>query len=306
MAASVRGKGKDEKAPKERGFLFTGNFWAHTLFRILVAALVVAGGWLALAMAHDKAVKLSDFQVSAENLEFVKKPEWLKGPIEQQLKNIGMEEKKISLLDGDATKRVAAWLSANAMVKNVKSIKREFPNRVRAQVELREPAAFVLRGGKYYIVDTEGIRLSGEYASKAEAGLELLHIAYVRSSPPVAGKTWGDPAVVEAAKLAGFLKGHEELVKEARITAIDSSNIGGRRNSRESEIVLVTAGHTKICWGRGLDSGNATELPAEQKIEALRKVMDQVGGVGSLEYVDVRFASPGPVYREKSYHIGGV
>ncbi len=292
-----------DKPAKSSLFLFTGNFWAHTLLRVLVAALVVSGGWLALAMARDKALQLKDFQISPSNLEFISKPDWLEGPLEEKLRNFGWGDKKISLLDSAAAKKIAAALSANPMVKRVNKVERSLPNRMRAEVELREPAAFVLRGRSYYIVDTEGTRLPGQYGSRSATGLDRLMIVSVRTSPPPAGKVWDDPAVVEAAKLAAFLKDHKDLVKEARITAIDSSNIGGRRSGRSPEIVLLTAYHTKIYWGRGISSGNATELSAKAKLKNLKSVMDQAGGLANKEYVDIRLANP--VYVERGYNLGG-
>lgn len=292
-----------DKPVKSSLFLFRGNFWAHTLLRVLVAALAVSGGWLALAMARDKAVQLKDFQISPNSLEFISKPDWLEGPLEEKLRNFGWGDKKISLLDSAAAKKIAAALSANPMVKRVGRVERSLPNRIRAEVELREPAAFVLRGRSYYLVDTEGTRLPGQYASRSAAGVDRLMIVSVKTSPPPAGKVWDDPAVVEAAKLAAFLKDHKDLVKEARITAIDSSNIGGRRSARDPEIVLLTAYHTKIYWGRGISSGNATELSAKAKLKNLKSVMDQAGGLANKEYVDIRLANP--VYVERGYNLGG-
>lgn len=301
MAAS---KKKDEKKVESAGFfLFRGDFWAHTFFRLLIGTLVAAGGWLALAMARDKAVNLRDFQISPANLEFISKPDWVKGPIERQLKNFGWAGEKISLLDTDAAKKVAAALSANPMVKEVKSVERQFPDRVRVKMELREPVALVLRGNRYYMVDAEGTRLPGEFPSKSAVGLDLILVVYVRSTPPPAGKIWDDPAVVEASRLAGFLKGHGDLVEKARITAIDSSNIGGRRSPREPEITLLTADHTKIFWGRSVYTHNVTELSAEDKISNLEKVIEETGRLADKEYVDLRFADP--VYRKRSYYIGG-
>ena len=301
MAAS---KKKDEAKPESTGFfLFRGGFWAHTFFRLLIGALVAAGGWLALAMARDKAVDLRDFQVSPASLEFISKPDWVTGPIERQLKNFGWAGEKISLLDTDAAKMVAAALLANPMVRKVTSVKREFPDRVRAKVELREPVALVLRGNRYYMVDAEGTRLPGEFRSRSAVDLDLMLVAYVRSTPPPAGKIWDDPAVVEASRLAGFLKDHGDLVKKARITAIDSSNVGGRRSPREPEITLLTADHTKIFWGRSVYTHNVTELPGADKIANLKKVIEETGRLADKEYVDLRFANP--VYRNRSYYIGG-
>ena len=294
-------KTSEEAARRGGFFLLRADFWSRTFFRLLIGALVASGAWLALA--RDRALDLKDFQLSPSSLEFVSKPEWLKGSLEQQLKNFGWTGEKISLLDADAARKVAAALSANPMVKEVQSVERAFPDRIRATVELREPAALVLRGGRYYLVDAEGTRLPGDFAGPSDVDMDLLMIVYVHTSPPPAGKAWNDPAVVEAARLAGFLKGYEDLVQRARISAIDSSNIGGRRSQRESEIVLITSDHTRVFWGRPVYSRNVTELAADDKIANLKRVIDESGGLSDKEYVDLRFANP--VYRNRSHYISG-
>jgi cell division septal protein FtsQ len=298
--------GKDgKKEKKKKGFfLFRGNFWAHTFFKVLIAALVVAWGWMLLSMARDRAVKLDDFQFNLACLDLTAKPPWVRGNIEDQVRSVPPSTGNISLLDANATRKVASTLSANPWIKKVKSVIRDFPNRVRAEVELRDPAAFVLRAGRFYLVDSEGVRLPGEYGSMNEAGLDLPMIVYVRSSPPAAGMAWDDPAVVEGAKVAALLKQNSDVVKAARIVAIDSSNIGGRRTPRESEITLITADRTQIFWGRGVNYSGATELPAAKKMENLRAVIRREGSLADKEYVDLRF--PNPVFRDRKYYLGSL
>jgi len=299
---SKKEKGKDNKTG--HFFLLTGHFWAHTFFKVLIAGLVVAGGWMFLSMARDKAVTLGDFQVSSSTLELVSKPDWVRGPIELQLKTLPAPAASVSLLDSDATRRVASNIAANPWVKEVKSVVRDFPNRVRAQVRLRDPAAFVLYGGKFYLVDTDGVRLPGEYAKMSESGLDLLMIVYVRTLPPAPGKIWDDPAVTEGAKVAAVLKQHQDVLKAARIDAIDTSNITGRRTPKESEITLLTADHTQIYWGRTGGRAGATELTPDKKIENLIAVLRREGTLADKEYVDLRF--PNPVFRDRRYYLGSL
>jgi len=295
------------KANRKKGgkfFFLSGDFWAHTFFKVLIAVLVCVGGWMLISMARDRCVKFSDFQVSPQTLELLAKPRWVRGPIEKQLKVVPGADGKVSLLDPAATRKIASGLAANPWVKEVKSVKREFPNRVRAEVSLRDPAAFVLRGNSYYIVDAEGVRLPGEYKDRADTGLDLLIISYVRTSPPPAGKVWDDPAVVEGARVAAFLKPHADVIKAARVAAIDTSNIGGRRTPREPEIVLITAGHTQVYWGRGVHYPGSTELSPARKLENLKAVLRQEGSLTDKEYVDLRF--PNPVFRDRKFYLSSL
>jgi len=297
---------KTEKKETRAGRFFplTGQFWAHTFFKILIAALFVAGGWMVFAMVRDRAVKLEDFRFSISSLDLTSKPAWVRGGIERQVKAIPSAGGTISLLDANATKKVASALLANPWIKDVKTVVRDFPNRVRAEVDLRDPAAYVLTRGLFYLVDSDGVRLPGEYMNMKEAGLDLLMIVWVRTNPPPAGKVWDDPAVVEGAKIAALLKRNADVVKAARITSIDTTNIGGRRTSREPEIMLITSDHTQIFWGRGVNYSGATELAASRKIENLRAVLRQEKTLADKEYVDLRF--PNPVFRDRKYYLGSL
>lgn len=301
MAATRKAR-RTKKIATDRFAIQTLSFWGHTFYRLFIALIVVAGGWMIMAMTRNHAVRLPDFHVSPSSLSFVSKPEWVKGPIEAQLRKVPQAGTKISLLDSEATEKVAAILSGNPWVSEVKSVVRDFPDRIRARVELREPAAYIVRNSKYYIVDSRGVRLPGEYNNPAQTDLDLLLVVYVRSTPPPAGLVWDDPAVVEGAKTAAFLSRYASIVKGARITAIDTSNIGGRRTPRESEITLVTAEQTRIYWGKSIETSGATELAAKTKIENLKAVLDQEGNLSAKEYVDLRF--PNPVFRERSYSMG--
>ena len=293
-----------KKEVEQPFFLVSGAFWAHSLFRILIAALVFAGGWMLIAMARDQAVKLEDFHISTGCIDLASKPAWVKGIVETQIKTVPEGAGSVSLLDSNATTKIASTLAANPWVKEVKSVVRQFPNRVRAEVALRDPAAFVLRSGKFYVIASDGTRLPGEYATVTEPGLDLPMIVYVRSMPPAAGKIWDDPAVIEGAKVAAVLKKHPDVAKAARIMAIDTSNIGGRRTPRESEIILLTQERTQILWGRGVDYPGGTELSADRKIANLQAVLKQEGTIAGMEYVDLRF--PNPVFRNRSYYLGSL
>ncbi len=285
-------------------FLVSADFWAHTFFKVLIAALVVAGGWMLVELARYHAVRMPDFQVSSSNLTIVAKPDWVKGPIERQLREVPGGESRISLLDGQATNKVAVDLAANPWVKEVKSVVREFPDRIRAKVELREPAAYILLNSRYYLVDAAGVRLPGVYTSPAEAGPSVPLVVYVRSMPPLEGAAWKDPAVIEGAKLAAFLRKYDEVVKAAGVSAIDTSNIGGRRTPREPEITLLTTDQTKIIWGRGIGAPVGRELAPESKIASLKEVLRREGGLREKEYVDLRF--PNPVFRDRKYYLGAL
>ncbi len=293
-----------KKEVEQPFFLVSGAFWAHSLFRILIAALVFAGGWMLIAMARDQAVKLDDFQISTGCIDLASKPSWVKGVVETQIKTVPEGAGSVSLLDSSATTKIASTLAANPWVKEVKSVVRQFPNRVRAEVALRDPAAFVLRSGKFYVIASDGTRLPGEYSSITEPGLDLPMIVYVRSMPPAAGKIWDDPAVTEGAKVAAVLRKHPDVAKAARIMAIDTSNIGGRRTPRESEITLLTHDRTQIFWGRGVDYPGGTELSPERKMAGLKAVLKEQGTIADKEYVDLRF--PNPVFRSRAYYLGSL
>ena len=72
------------------------------------------------------------------------------------------------------------------------------------------------------------------------------------------------------------------------ITAIDVTNINGRVDRRLSEIVLLTAHHTRILWGRPPGTRLPGELPPADKLRLLRLAAAK-GMLNGPGEVDIRF-----------------
>ena len=76
-----------------------------------------------------------------------------------------------------------------------------------------------------------------------------------------------------------------------QIRTIDVSNFGGRRDSREAQIVLVTRFGTQLRWGRAPSSKDSfVEVGASQKLDAIEAIYREKKRVDAGQpWIDVRF-----------------
>ena len=80
-----------------------------------------------------------------------------------------------------------------------------------------------------------------------------------------------------------------DFYDELDVTAIDLSNLGGRRSRTESEIVVWTATRAAITWGRSTAYAKFGELPVADKLKNLEKINGQRPGLRGLHTVRLEF-----------------
>ena len=77
------------------------------------------------------------------------------------------------------------------------------------------------------------------------------------------------------------------------VREIDLSNVGGRENPRESEIVIRTATGVAIEWGRSRRSPRALDEPTPAvKMESLRETVRSFPGLDGIARVRLQFWKP--------------
>ena len=148
--------------------------------------------------------------------------------------------------------------------------------------------AFVQLPGGYRLIDAHGVRLPGVYRQPRLGATRLLVVTGVMSTPPDVGQVWSDTSLLAGIRVAEAVG----LKRKAfRLASIDVSNVGGRRDPRDTEITLLTQGGTRIKWGRA-PSPRAVmlqEKTLDEKIAYLdfvyRHMNGQVDGV--LAYIDI-------------------
>lgn len=191
--------------------------------------------------------------------------------------------RELSLLDENLVSDVAAALRKQPWVAEVVQVRKTVPAGLVAEVKYRQPVAVVEVSDGLYPVDRMAILLPPADLAPAEAR-RYPRIQNVGSRPSgPAGTAWGDVAVVGGARLAAVLlettSGGEPAWKRYGLTAI---RVPARSSSQASlddvMLELVTAGGSRVLWGRPPGSTHPGELSVDQKLGRLDKYVKDYGG----------------------------
>jgi hypothetical protein len=128
------------------------------------------------------------------------------------------------------------------------------PRQVQVRLSYRTPALAVFLEGEGRVVDGSGVLLP------PQTGYEGLPVFRGNAPPPagLSGTPWGDPGVEAAARLAGFLRPHQE---ELRVSAVEATPAG--------TLVWFTSAGTRIVWGHAPGAETADESPAARKLKRI-------------------------------------
>jgi len=258
--------------------------------RVGLAILVLVLGWLVFRGLWEYAATLPQYQISPATAKVIKAPSWLKDDFAQQVAYAKGLEDNFSLLESGISRKLAAIYAQNPWVKKVRFVEKDFSGSVRIGLILRQPVGIVRKAGKFFLVDVEGRRLPGMWLEQAALGLELPLIINVEKGPPAAGKIWPGKDVRHGAAVAYCLLNFN--IPEVNITGIDVANVGGRFNPYQREISLITDKRTRILWGRSPLASSPGELSPATKIALILGVLEDEGGLGHLEYVDISIEPP--------------
>lgn len=226
---------------------------------VFFVLLVAVGGleWLRgqvlSATEYNPPVKLK--------LEYMPGAEWVEqeGWLSRISSSIRIPTER-KLMDGDLVRFVSAQASQSGWVRSVRQVSRAMDGTVRVCCDYRRPIAMIYtnRGGssKYIPVDQEGVRLPEEY-DNVESDSGWIRILGVESEPPPVGRAYGetreDSDAVAAVRLAFLLFSQAEIAD--KITAIDVSNLNGRRDRFKPPIVVFPrGGGPGINWGSPIGS----------------------------------------------------
>ncbi|MGD0540388.1 MAG: hypothetical protein ABSB33_02610 [Tepidisphaeraceae bacterium] len=199
-------------------------------------------------------------------------------------------------------------LTSNPWIKRVKQVRRMYDRNPGDTLEIdcdyRAPAALVKWGQYYWLVDGAGVKLPEQYTAEllpkivlgGDGKINIRIIDGVSHDPCESGRIWQGDDLAGGLEMARLLAGQDWA---DQIREIDVSNFGGRRDSREAQIVLVTRFGTHVRWGR-LPSAKDSfiEVPASQKLAAIETIYRKDSRVDAGQpWIDLRFdrvTCPGP------------
>ena len=265
---------------------------------------VAVGVFVAMLVAATVYTKrYVDQQVAAPtgplNVVIKNKPVWMSDFLAQQIEQTVPRESSSSF-DRGLLEAAAKRLAANPWVDDVRSVRRVYGQRPGDTLEIdcafRAPIALVQWGNYYWLVDGEGVKLPEQFTAAhvpmlvvgRDGHTNIRVIQGVRQPPPHTGETWSGQDLSDGLGLAKVLYGHPYT---DALVAIDVANDQGRVDPREPQLVCRTKEMTEVRWGRPVNAEDAlAEVPAEQKLDELRRIVKQYGRVDAGQpWVDLRY-----------------
>ena len=212
----------------------------------------------------------NDYHLSTDRIELIYRPLWIPPSLQSDAitdnSNL-FDSASLSLLNPKLAENLMNAFRAEPWVREVNSVRLEYPAKVLVDAQFREPVAFVERTSTVkdgvssrtaYQIDADGILLPTDFlaavvSTNPSAVYDYLWIEGIRSTPIGSyGKPWNDPILDESALLADFLHGSFKQLGIAKILIPDENensnvpvdNLSSRRIWR-----LETVKGREIIWG---------------------------------------------------------
>jgi hypothetical protein len=217
------------------------------------------------------------------------RPDWLKSSTAREIHRKAFRQQTYSIFDSDLTRRIREEYEADPWVLRVDSVTKIFPNHVKIDLLLRRPLARVPGPLGINLVDSEARVLEVLPSGAGDLCDHLPVVSGLSLPPPARGERWADPALDAGIGVLHVLAAND-LFDEVRIADVDLSNFGGRKDPKESEIVLLLPNHVRVLWGRAV--GAFGEIPLDQKLDKIRAFLKEGRGVGSVDW-NIRFGNGG-------------
>lgn len=166
-----------------------------------------------------------DYLITNDRIVISSRPLWIPPTLQEDAikhdSNL-ISYDRLSLLDPKLADHLMNAFRAEPWVREVRSVRLEYPAEVIIDAEFRQPVAFVetdsvikdgISSRSTYQIDADGVLLPTDYLAAAVSTdprslHDYLWIEGISSTPiGIYGQLWGDPILYEAALLADFLRG---------------------------------------------------------------------------------------------------
>jgi hypothetical protein len=169
-------------------------------------------------------------------------------------------------------------------VEKVESLTLEYPAKIRFALSVLEPTALVRTSGNRAVaVAKEGQPFPRSYIKgvkdEGSPALPLITGLNMRKD--------GRDLMLSVLALIDRLR-EQKLLEKANIHAIDVENYSGRKDSQESEIVLVTESGMRIGWGR-LEDTDRVHLSFAKKAMKLSRFLNDGPAIGTIESLSLHW-----------------
>lgn len=218
-------------------------------------------------------IRLSDSLLAEHpraSVEFVDLPEGMMALAGGDLRGSIADLLERTWTDPELCELIANRLSNVGWIDRVEAVERGRTGRFSVKARYRIPMALVNAGkDDYVLVDGQGIRLPGLYIYHDRWYV----IEGVRGEPPGVGQPWTSPDLSAGLAILELMRPEPF---RPQIVGVDVSNFGGRKNARQTHVVLKTDRRGTIRWGSA-PGYEVEENLAAQKLAILRQNHLQTG-----------------------------
>lgn len=287
VSLHVAAKPQETTDPRPVRSLLRRLIQAPAVLSFLWPAILIGGGYLAWHRWGAEHVAKQYYGVDPTLIEITSPPAFVRSDVVQTVyQDTAMEG--LSLLDHQATAKIASAFSTHPWVRRVVSVRKLPGGCVDVRVDYRTPVAMVkvaMRDSKsesvgFFPIDGDGVLLPPTDFSSAETST-FIHIEVPGAYPTGgAGSAFGDVRIEAAAHLAALIAQYRELGGIATI-----GTEGDPRQSPVPQLVIVTKDGRSIRWGSPPGSELRGESSATMKLKLL---LDQLGAAKPAAEVAVK------------------
>jgi hypothetical protein len=220
----------------------------------------------------------------------------------EELRAIGLAFNGRSLLDPFLIGDLEKAYGKSVWVKRIVRMRRSFPNRIDLELLLRIPVAQVKSGGRYWLIDADGMLLPVDGSSAPFPRLpEIVGVtAKVIGERPAPGAIWGDEGVAGGLGILRAFWGSplSEALPVERIVVnagVFRAEDGETREIRR-RFEIVSANNVVVRWGTFNPDGTGAggdELTSAEKMWHLEELLRREEALRPDVCFDVRTRLPG-------------
>lgn len=264
----------------------------------VLRGLYVLGLGLVVLLIHREVFSFiaQRKQFAAPRMESAVAPKW---STSQGQEVVRIDTRGRSLFDPKLVEQVGQQFETCPWVRKVTGVERVFPDKLLVKFEYRRAHVAVKRENGFVLVDRDGVRLPGVYATPPPCDRPV-QVTGVASLPPEPGKPWKDEALTAAVAMADYIPG-STLLTRLGIREVDVANFAGRQDPRKSEMTLVASNGCQVAWGRTSQTTKFGDLSTEEKMENLREVLAVYPDLNGLKKVTLYFRGSRAVEPTDSY-----
>lgn len=253
-------KTKGEKLDVMGAIKRTGTLLTVGMVVCVLGGLALARPLLASRLSRKHAEAAEAGHVSTKPNLAITWPDWMGGPIREQLSELLRDELSSDPLDDIGLHNAADRLLQTGWVAKVNTIRRETGNVVRLAATFRVPVALVRSGDKDHLVATGGELLPIAYPAGSITTFRII-VGAKSAAPEVFGEPWAGGEVQAAIALMGYLQPTDAY---SQVWGIDTTDF-----AKSKRLTIVTDQQTRVLWGASPADWKPGEPPAATKLKWL-------------------------------------